>query len=214
MNYIEKAIYNQYLITSRSVKNKPFRVRQNFDNFDESKAMICQKISRRLSRFPNINLKDFFYAPYHDDKDAHVQLDFYATSKALTAYTRYMRYIENLDPDEKESLVRTSQSFIFIRDYIKNQNITIDEYFNKKEDNQYICIMHLKNHNTWLYSLLSFDQFNRTLLNCDKDIVKLMCGEDFFDRVEFARTKFLVSVKTKNLIKQIKTKLKILNNNL
>jgi hypothetical protein len=62
---------------------------------------------------------------------------------------------------------------------------------------------------TWINALISFSEFNTILLECDKDITKLMCGDDFFDRIDFARTKCLNSSKYNNLIKQIKTKLKI-----
>lgn len=205
----ERAVYNQYLITTRSVKNKPWKARTNFDNFPEDKLVPCKAISKKLLKYPHINIKDFFYAPFFEDASLNVNLDFYTTAKAMNAYVKYMKHIESLSPDSAESLTRTAKSFVFIRDYIKNNKLTITEYFNLKDGNQYKCLLHLMERKTWINALISFSEFNTILLECDKDITKLMCGDDFFDRIDFARTKCLNSSKYNNLIKQIKTKLKI-----
>ena len=205
----ERSVYNQYLITTRSVKNKPWKARTNFDNFPEDKLAPCKAISKKLLKYPHINIKDFFYAPFFEDKDTHVSLDFYATPKAMNSYIKYMKHLESLSPDDTESLIRTSRSFLFIRDYIKNNNLTLTEYFNLKEGNQYKCLLHLMERKTWVNALISFPEFNKIILNCDKDITKLMCGDDFFDKIDFARAKCLNSSKYNKLIKQIKTKLKI-----
>lgn len=205
----ERAVYNHYLITTRSVKNKPWKARTNFDNFPDDKLMQCRAISKKLLKYNHINIKDFFYAPFFEDTNINVNLDFYATPKAMNAYVKYMKHIERLSPDDTESLTRTALSFIFIRDYIKKNKLTVGEYFNLKEGNQYKCLLHLMQRKTWANALIAFPEFNTLLLNCDKDITKLMCGDDFFDRIDFARAKCLNSSKYNKLIKQIKTKLKI-----
>ena len=205
----ERAVYNNYLIITRSVKNKPWKARVDFSNFDEGKLIQCRKVSKKLLKYPHVNIRDFFYAPFFEDKDMHVNLDFYATPKAMNAYMKYMKHLEALPPDDTESMIRTSRSFIFIRDYILKNNLSVSEYFNKKDGNQYTCLMHLKERKTWVYALIAFPDFNNILLKCDKDITKLMYGDDFFDRIDFARAKCLNSSKYKKLINQIKTKLKI-----
>lgn len=209
MTFREQEIYNKYLITSRSVKNKPWRARRNFDNLDEGQQMICKRISDRLYKYPYINIDDFFFAPYYNNKEAHYKLDFFASPKAMSAYTQYMKHLDSLPPDDIESLRRIAKSLKFLRDYLNNNGLTVEEYFNSKEENQYTCLIHLKERKTWTYALISFPEFNKTLLKCDKDITKLMYGNDFFDKIDFARAKTLVSDKYKKTIKQMKNKLKI-----
>ena len=40
MTQLEKTIYNQWLVVSRAVDSKPFKVRQNFDKFEDNNFII------------------------------------------------------------------------------------------------------------------------------------------------------------------------------
>lgn len=208
----EKKIYNQYLITIRTSQNKPFKIRQNFENFSQEDTAICKKIASRLYSYPNISIKDFFYAPFAEDKEARVNLAFYASPKAMSSYVRYMNRIESLDPDDIESLTRAKDSLVFIKQYCDKQKLSITEYFQEKTESQFTCLMHLKERKTWLYPLLDFESFDKTILRCDKDIVRLMNGDDFFDKIDFARSRYIRSTKCKTLVQKIKNKLKITEN--
>jgi len=210
----EKQIYNQYLIALRTSQDKPFKIRKNFDNFSQENIAICKKIAYRLQAYPNINIKDFFNSPYFEDKTARIDLKFYAAPKAISSYTRYMKHIESLDPDDIESLTRARDSLLFIKKYCDRNKISIDEYFCEKQESQYSCILHLKDRKTWLYPLLDFRGFDRAILLCDKDIVRLMNGDNFFDKIDFARNRYIRSTKCKLLVQKIKNKLKIKENTL
>lgn len=206
----EKQIYNQYLIAIRSSQNKPFKIRKNFDTLSQEKVAICRKISSKLSQYPNINIKDFFNAPFAECKDQRIDLSFYATSRAISSYVRYMKHIETLDPDDLESLTRARDSLLFIDSYCKRYKMSSDEYFQQKIDSQFACLLHLRERKIWIYPLISFRAFDRILIDCDKDIIKLMHGEDFFDKVDFARNRYIRSNKCKLLVQKIKNKLKMI----
>lgn len=206
----EKQIYNQYLIALRTSQNKPFKLRQNFDNFSQENIAICKKIAYKLQNYSNINLKDFFSSPFFEDKSARIDLKFYASSKAISSYVRYMRHIESLDPDDTESLVRAKDSLVFIKKYCDKNKLSIDDYFSEKQESQYVCLLHLKDRKTWLYPLLGFKGFDKAIQLCDKDVVRLMNGDNFFDKVDFARNRYIRSTKCKLLVQKIKNKLKLI----
>lgn len=207
---IDKRVYNQYLITTRSVKGVPFKIRKQFDNFDSGKAAICNRISDKLLQYPFIKIEDYFFAPFFNDPDQYVELDFYASPRAITAYTKYMLHIESLSPDEREMLIRVKDSLVFIRDFCKSNDIKVNEYFNHMSESQYTCILHIKERKVWLYSLIEFEGFGRMISKCDKDIVRLMCGDNFFDKIEHSRVKYLKSTICKPLVQKIIKKLNIL----
>ena len=71
MTQKEQYIYNCYLETSRKLNGQPFRYRKDFDGFEEKEEYaIVAKLSYFFSKFENINIKDFFEAPYfvHNEK--------------------------------------------------------------------------------------------------------------------------------------------------
>lgn len=208
INDFDKKIYNQYLISSRSSQNKPFKLRQQFDTLSDDKKLCCKKISYKLQSYPFINIKDFFIAPFKVMPDQHIPFEFFSTPKAITAYTKYMQQLDQLSPDEPEMLMRIRDSLLFLDSFCKKEKIKLEEYFNFKINNQYACLMHLKERKTWLYSLLYFSEFDKAVNNCDKDVVRLMYGDDIFDRIDFARARFYNS-KCKNIIEKIIKKLKI-----
>jgi hypothetical protein len=206
----EKQLYNQYLIVSRTSQNQPFKIRKNFDKFSQENVIICKKIAQKLYSYPNINLKDFFFAPFFEDKEARITLAFYATPKAISSYVRYMKHIESLDPDDTESLLRARDSLLFIKKYCDKNKLDISDYFTEKQENQFTCLLHLKDRKTWLYPLLDFNGFDKAVLVCDKDIVRLMNGDNFFDKIDFARNRYIRSTKCKQLVQKIKIKLKLI----
>ncbi len=205
----EKQIYNQYLITSRTAQNKPFKIRQNFDSLSQDKIAICKKISYKLQSYPHINIKDFFYSPYFEDKEASIQLKYYASPKAISSYVRYMKHIEMLDPDDMESLLRAKDSLLFIKKYCDSQKINITQYFLERKESQFTCLLHLKDRKIWVYPLTSFRGFDKMVMACDKDITRLMNGDNFFDKIDFARSRFVRSTRCKLLVQQLKDKLKL-----
>jgi hypothetical protein len=207
---IDKRIYNQYLITTRSVKGKPFKIRREFKDFDISKIAVCNRIANKLFQYPFIKIEDFFYAPFFNDPEQYVEFEFYSSPRAITAYTKYMLYLESLPPDDYEMLKRVKDSLIFIRDFCKHNNMEFKDYFSHASEMQYTCIMHIKERRVWVYALIQFDQFNTMIHKCDKDVVRLMCGDNFFDKIDHCRSKYLKSSICKPLVQKIIKKLNLI----
>ena len=113
----DKYIYNCYLETSRKLNNKPFRYRKDFEGFEEREdyAYIV-KLSSFFNKFENINIKDFFEAPFYVYKDERVDLQFYTTQRAIKAYTIYQNQFLIDNPDNSQTLIKIKDSFIFIKD--------------------------------------------------------------------------------------------------
>lgn len=90
MTQLEKTIYNQWLIVSRAVDSKPFKVRQNFDKFEDNKSYpAVVKLANFFKRHPSLDIKTFFEAPYFVYDDKFFPLEFYSSMRAIKAYTRY-----------------------------------------------------------------------------------------------------------------------------
>jgi hypothetical protein len=86
----EKYIYNCYLETTRKLNNKPFRYRKDFEGFEEREDYVyIARLSTFFNKFPNVNIKDFFEAPFFVYKEDAVGLEFYNSQRAIKAYTIY-----------------------------------------------------------------------------------------------------------------------------
>jgi hypothetical protein len=77
----EKSIYNCYLIASRTIQNKPFKLRQDFNSIDSQVYTTLKKLGIFFQKYNNIKQVDFFTAPfsyYGIDNffDIHSHLDY------------------------------------------------------------------------------------------------------------------------------------------
>ena len=210
VNSFEKFIYNQHLRASRTIQNKPWRPREDFSKFTEEQALDCKKIARRLEN-NNINIEDFFYAPYFEDKKARVPLSFYASPKAISQYTQYMRYLDSLGPDDKKTLEKVVESLKYIQSYcLDKKYTTLKQYFEEDNGNSGVptALIHLKQREVWDYCLLGFNEFDKALTAIqDTARVKFMLGENFYDNFDLKRTKFLNSKTCKALVREGKNKI-------
>lgn len=160
---LEKKIYNSHLSTSRKVQNKPFKVKKNFDDLDDTKTVILQKLSRFFNEYKNLDIDTFFLAPHkvYEESEYH-PLDFYLTRKAISCYTQYVKQLEAQDPDHPDSLERLKNSLKFIFSFCKENGLTFTQYPLHLEPraNLPAFIGHLKNHQINFYTLhaLNFSQ--------------------------------------------------------
>ena len=88
INEKEKSIYNSFLYASRKAKNKPVRLRQNFDNLESKDEVALKKLNLLLSKYTHINYSDFFIAPYKVyGSDNYFDLTFFNLVAALISVT-------------------------------------------------------------------------------------------------------------------------------
>lgn len=197
---LEKTIYNSHLATSRKVQKKPFKIKKNFDDLDENKTVILQKLSRFFDEYKNLNIDAFFLAPHkvYEESD-YYPLDFYLTRKAIRCYTQYVKQLEIQDPDHPESLDRLKKSLKFIFGYCKENGLTFSEYplHLEPEANLPAFIGHLKNHQINFYTLHSLNLSQPKIDSRTLDFI----FNNFYTTFQTTKNKFQYSKKMKEFSK-------------
>ena len=141
-------------MASRKAINKPFRIRKDFEKLDEKVVTTLNTLSRFFNSYPNIDQEVFFSAPHKIYPDqSYLDLNYFTTRKAISAYTLYIKQLEFEDPDSLNSLKRLQQSLIFLIKYCSENGLLLEEYesFTKGKLPEYIT--HLKNHKITFYTL-------------------------------------------------------------
>jgi hypothetical protein len=201
MTTFEKHIYNTYLAVSRSSKNKPFKLRKNFEKIDEVQFIAIKRIATFLKKFPHIKIEDYFKAPYSLYPDEpYFPLDYYASLKATKSYTLFQKKIVNMDPDSEEQLSNIKQSLVFILNFCNEAKVSPQNYINHKTNNEYSFMVHLKEHKVNIYTLLGFEVFEKNLKSRDPEIIRFIIGDDFYNNISTYRTKLYNSKKALRLV--------------
>ena len=215
----EKHIYNSFLYASRKAKDKPVRLRQNFDNIESKDEVSLKKLNLLLSKYTHINYSDFFIAPYKVyGSDNYFDLSFFNTRKAIKCYSIYCKDKETQNPDSEDTINVLKECLKFIYNYCDNKKITLQEY------KTYIpgvasdllpdsatpeVFWHLKNHHINFYTLHALDM-DTAVKNKDIEIFNWFIS-DFTDLYSKTRVKFLSS---KTLKEKAKKGLKIIEQKL
>lgn len=209
----EKSLYNTYLYVSKTIRNKPFRYRKDFDNFDERDAYHLKRISTLLYKYPHIKSEMYFKAPYviHPD-DEHFSLDFYAGMGGVEAYRMYMKYIQELNPDDPEQLEFIKESLKFIGSFCVRQKIALEDYPKHKTGVTYNWMKHLKQHQISVYALMEFSGVNDIIMEAPEDERELFLGETGKYFLGY-KTRYLNSILARKLVTEgIKRIQKVVDN--
>jgi hypothetical protein len=108
----EKLLYNKWLATARSKIGQPFKLRKNWEGFEEKKEYITvKKLANMLKKYDNINIDDYFNAPYtvYDDGMSY-PLSFYSTLKAVKCYKIFLMKKHNLTEQDYKKLLTTKKT--------------------------------------------------------------------------------------------------------
>jgi len=205
----EKNIYNSFLKNSRANSNKPYTYRKDFSNLDEKVFICLKKLSSFFNRNKSVKLDDFFRAPYVVYSDSsYIDLSFYTTLKAAKAYTIFQKQREKLEPDDTDQLSSTKDSFKFIAEFCRQNNISIDNYISLKDKNIFTFLVHLKERKINIYSLLTFNNFERNFKASDNEVVRFMLGDDFVSNLNTFKVKYFNSKKCRPFAETCKEKIK------
>lgn len=190
----QKRIYNSHLAISRKMREKPFRIRKDFSNMDQTKLDRLASLERFFNSYQNIKIDDYFSAPYAIfEDDDYFDLEFFLTSKAKKAYSQYMKKIEMDDPDSESSLKRLADSLKFVKNFCKEKGLTLEEYPLYIEHNLPCMIDHLKNHHINMYALHSLGVSKIEVENRILDFI----FSDFWITFQKTKNKFHLSKKMK-----------------
>ena len=199
MTDFQKRIYNSHLAISRKMRDKPFRIRKDFSDMDQTKLDRLASLERFFNSYQNIKIDDYFAAPYAIfEDDDYFDLDFYLTSKAKKAYSQYKKKIEMDDPDSESSLNRLVDSLKFVKNFCKEKNLTLKEYPLYIEDALPNMIDHLKNHHINMYALHALGV---TKIEVENRILDFIFS-DFWISFQKTKNKFYLSKKMKEFSKQ------------
>lgn len=193
MTEFEQLIYNLHLKVSRTVQNKPYRFRNNFDNVTEDKQMFCKKLSNFFSRHKHINIETFFRAPYeiYDDKP-NLDLKFYTSLKASKLYFDYIKSKNKHDVNSKETKEFYKNTALFVTKFCIENKIRFEDYILYKvnaHDRMNAFFTHLKNGDVSIYFLLNTEHFEKEFKKQDKEIIDFML-KDIISTLGEHRMKF------------------------
>ena len=205
MTDFQKRIYNSHLAISRKMRDKPFRIRKDFSDMDQSKLDCLASLERFFNSYNNIKIDDYFSAPYRIFEDTdYFDLEFFLTSKAKKAYSQYMKKIEMDDPDSESSLKRLVDSLKFVKNFCKEKGLTLEQYPVYIESNLPCMIEHLKNHHINMYALHSLGVSKIEVENRILDFI----FSDFWITFQKTKNKYFLSKKMKDFGNRATQKIK------
>jgi len=197
----EKRIYNTYLAVTRSKQNKPFKLRENFNDFANTKDyLFVNRLTNFFNRYPHINIQEFFAAPYERYPDtAHLEVQYYLTRAAIKAYSLFQKKLHDVSPDNQIESIR--KSLQFIGSFCLKNKIQLENYLFHKTGCIYSWMMHYREHHTNIYSLFELGDLNSILLSIAKDEKELLV-DDLQQIVTKFKTRYHTSKNAKVFVKE------------
>lgn len=204
----EKQIYNFFLQACR--KNKPYTKRKNFDNIDNEVYIIIKKLSLFFKNNPSVNKREYFSAPYSYYKDqTYFDIGFFITPRAVKCYTLLKQKQEKEDPDNEDTIKRCKECYIFIYNYCKENNLTVEQYAKIINGTTPLVLQHLREHKINFYVLHSLN-CERNIFIYEEDLLDFFI-KDFKRIYDETRINFLKSIRLKTVLRK---SFEIINNKL
>lgn len=208
-------IYNTYLSISRGFKNKPWKARKDFDGFDKTEAgILCLRLELFFKRFPQINPKEFFTAPYVLYKDEeYFELKFYLTQKAISCYTNVQKQKQEELPDTDSQIQGIIESVKFVASKCLAKKITFEQYILSKNGYTWEVVQDYLESKITLYFLLALPSFEAIFDSMPLQDKELYFKSFYKDVVKY-KIRLNNSAKAKKIITESIKRLNLLDNNL
>lgn len=195
-------LYNTHLRISRKKQNKPYKLRNNFVDFEKNPVYLpLLKLKDFFDRNYVVNIEDFFIAPYEVYKEEnYFDIPFYTTMNAVKVYNIFCTLKANLDPDSDIQIEAILRGVKFIKDFCIDKKLRLSEYITFKNPGDLVntFILHLKEKNITIYNLFAFNNFDSILGKLDYEVIKFILNEQA-SRISYYRTKFYSSKKGRSL---------------
>lgn len=209
MTELEKRIYNKHLAVSRSLRNKPFKLKNNFTGFeDDSKYISVKRIAVLATKYPDLDLDTYFMAPYKLYPDVeYFDLGYFASPRALKSYTIYKQELLHKSPDSQ--IEDVTDSLRFIAKFCIDNSIDLTEYPTfclKGIEPEWMY--HIKKKQINLYSLMEFSNISDLINQIPSDEQELLLG-DFALRYFDYKSKYLNSSKLRPFLQEAFIKIKL-----
>jgi hypothetical protein len=197
----EKNIYNSYLIASRTIKNKPFKLRQDFSTIDDQIYTTLKKLGLFFEKNNNIKQVDFFTAPFdYYGSDNYFDIHFFITPRAIKCYSLYAKKKETQDPDNDGTIANCKECCSFIYRYCKENNLTLHDYKNIINGTTPLVLQHLRDHKINFYTLHGL-QCEKTIRQVEPDLLDFFIS-NFENLLNDTRINFQRSVRLKTVIRE------------
>jgi len=169
---LEKQIYNKHLAVSRSKRNKPFKLKTNFlDIENTAKHKFLTRISTLVHKHPEINLDIFFSAPYDLYRDVqYFDLEYFASMRAVKSYTTYKQQLLLKDPDLQLDSIKDSLKFIC--HFCIENNIKFYQYHLHKTADLFTWMKHYKENKINIYSVMEFKDIYSSAKQLTEEVQK------------------------------------------
>lgn len=198
---LEKLLYNKHLSTSRSLKNKPFKIKKDFQNIvDTDKHKFLKRISVLFKKHPEINPDLFFQAPYKLYPDVeYFGLDYFSTMRAVRAYTTYKKQMFLQDPDSQ--LEEVKQSLRFIANFCIRNKIEFYQYSSHRTADMFTWMAHYKENKINVYTVMEFPDVYSSVQTLAEDVRGFFVGE-FVEQFKSLHTLYTKSVVLRPYVKK------------
>ena len=190
MTPLEIKIYNTHLVVSRTLKNKPFKVKKSFDGFEEDpKYVSIKRLVNFFTRYPDIDMTTYFKAPYKLYNDVYKQL------------------LTQTLPDTQFDSVK--ESLVFISRFCLKNKIQLHDYLSFKENgSENSWVYHIKKNEINPYSLMEFDNVSSYINEMAEDTKEFFLGDFGKNFLEY-RQKYINSEKLRPFLIKAFIKLKL-----
>ena len=185
----EKSVYNKHLAISRSLKNKPFRVKQRFDDIvDTDKHKHLKRITSLFKKHPEIDLDVFFEAPYRLYPDVqYFGLDYFSTMRAVKAYAMYKQVLFSQDPDTQLDSIK--ESLRFIAKFCIDNGLYIHQYPFHRTADLFTWMSHYKQNKINIYVMMGFSNVLTAVQTLQQDIQRFFVN-NFIERFQELYNKY------------------------
>lgn len=173
-------VYNKWLAVTRSQRNKPFRLRQDFTDIENEEFYpYLVKLTDFFKRHPNLFSDEFFIAPFKlfENDKGYYKLKFYASQKGLVACSKYFSEIDSMDASEQVAQVK--KSYEYIGRFCIRHNILINDYPFYKTGIYPEFLIHMKDHLISPYVVFSFPALYVQMLALNDDDKAMFFGDNF-----------------------------------
>jgi hypothetical protein len=206
---LETKIYNTHLAISRSLRNKPFKVKKNFDGFeDDPRYPAIKKLTNFFTRYSDIDMSLYFKAPYKLYNDVeYFDLNYFASPRAIKSYTIYKQFLTKTSPDSQQEEVK--ESLIFISRFCLQNKIQLHDYSHYSENTaEKNWVYHIKENKINPYSLMEFENIFTYINEMPQDTREFLLGDFGKNYMEY-RQKYINSEKLKPFLSKAFIKLKL-----
>lgn len=153
----QKHVYNTYLYASRCNNNTPFTPRRDFDSLDKDKLNQLVLLENFLKKYPHLNIKLFFTAPYKIYKDTkYFDLSYFVKPIAIKTYHLYINQLDHQSPDHNDQLEHIIDSLNLIQQYCIDNKIKLNNYLTHSIKVTYSWCEHLLSNKVSIYAILGF----------------------------------------------------------